>query len=136
QGRPEAQGLRARRPPRAREGDRAEEAEQEAARAARGAEEGRRLMAKHHELLERGPREAPEPETAEQRSKRLGVGTAAGGIAAGGAVLAKLGFLKFFLWIVAWHGVVDLWRLGGWIALAVVAGVATAYLVIRSRREA
>ena len=93
-------------------------------------------MAKHDELLEQGPREAPEPETAEQRSKRLGVGTAAGGVAAGGAVLAKLGFLKFFLWIVAWHGVVDLWRIGGWIALAVVAGVATAYLVIRSRREA
>jgi hypothetical protein len=93
-------------------------------------------MAKHDELLDQGPREAPEPETAEQRSKRLGVGTAAGGVAAGGAVLAQLGFLKFFLWIVAWHGVVDLWRIGGWIALAVVAGVATAYLVIRSRREA
>jgi hypothetical protein len=93
-------------------------------------------MPKHDELLEEGPREAPEPETAEQRSKRLGVGTAAGGAAAGGAVLAKLGFLKFFLWIFAWHGLVDLWRIGGWIALAVVAGVGTAYLVIRSRREA
>ena len=93
-------------------------------------------MAKHDELLEQGPHEAPEPETAEQRSKRLGVGTAAGGVAVGGAALAKLGFLKFFLWIVAWHGVIDLWRVGGWIALAVVAGVVTAYLVIRSRREA
>jgi len=92
-------------------------------------------MAKHDELLEQGPREAPEPETAEQRSKRLGVGTAAGGVAAGGAVLAKLGFLKIFLWIVAWHGVVDLWRVGGWIALAALAGAGTLYLVIRSRRE-
>ncbi|HXZ56945.1 MAG TPA: hypothetical protein VEG40_05125 [Gaiellaceae bacterium] len=92
-------------------------------------------MAKHDELLEQGPREAPEPETAEQRSKRLGVGTVAGGAAAGGAVLAKLGFLKFFLWIVAWHGVIDLWRVGGWIALAALAGAGTLYLVIRSRRE-
>ena len=92
-------------------------------------------MAKHDELLEQGPREAPEPETAEQRSKRLGVGTAAGGAAAGGAVLAKLGFLKFFLWIVAWNGVIDLWRVGGWIALAALAGAGTLYLVIRSRRE-
>jgi hypothetical protein len=93
-------------------------------------------MAKHDELLEQGPHEAPEPETAEQRSKRLGIGTAAGGIAAGGAALAKLGFLKIFLWIFAWHGIVDLWRLGGWIALAVVAGVVATYLAVRARRQA
>ena len=93
-------------------------------------------MAKHDELLEQGPHEAPEPETAEQRSKRVGWGTAAGGAAAGGAVLAKLGFLKIFLWIVAWHGVIDLWRVGGWIALVALAGVVTVYLVVRSRREA
>jgi len=92
-------------------------------------------MAKHDELLEQGPREAPEPETAEQRSKRLGVGTAAGGAAVAGGVLAKLGFLKIFLWIVAWHGVVDLWRVGGWIALVALAGAVTLYLVVRSRRE-
>ena len=91
-------------------------------------------MAKHDELLDQGPREAPEPETAEQRSKRLGVGTAAGGVAAGGAALAKLGFLtKLFLWIFAWHGAVDLWRLGGWIAVALAAAAVAIYLVVRAR---
>jgi len=93
-------------------------------------------MAEHDELLEQGPREAPEPETAEQRSKRVGLGTAAGGLAAGGAALAKLGFLtKFLIWIFAWHGIVDLWRIGGWIALVAVLGAITLVLVIRSRRE-
>jgi len=93
-------------------------------------------MAKHDELLEQGPREAPEPETAEQRSKRLGARTAAGGIAAGGAALAKLGFLgKFFLWIIAWHGIADLWRIGGWIAIAAVAAAIAIFFVVRARRE-
>jgi hypothetical protein len=93
-------------------------------------------MAKHDELLQEGPREAPQPETAEQRSKRLGVGTAAGGIAAGGAALAKIGVLgKFFLWIVAWHGIADLWRIGGWIAIALVAAAIAIYFVVRTRRQ-
>jgi hypothetical protein len=92
-------------------------------------------MAKHDELLEQGPRQAPEPETAEQRSKRVGWGGAAGGVAAGGVALAKVGFLgKFVLWFVAWHGAFDLWRLGGWIAVAVAAAVVATYLVVRSRR--
>ena len=94
-------------------------------------------MAKHDELLEQGPREAPEPETAEQRSKRLTAGRAAGGIAAVGVALAKLGVLgKFFLWIVAWHGIVDLWRLGGWLAVLAVAVGITAFFVLRARRSA
>jgi hypothetical protein len=93
-------------------------------------------MSKHDDLLQQGPREAPEPETAEQRTKRLG-GAAAGGIAAGGAALAKLGFLtKFLIWIFAWHGIVDLWRIGGWIAIVAVAGVITTYFVLRARRAA
>ena len=93
-------------------------------------------MSKHDDLLQQGPREAPEPETAEQRTKRLG-GAAAGGIAAGGLALAKLGFLaKFLIWIFAWHGAVDLWRVGGWIAVVAVLGAITIFLVLRSRREA
>ena len=92
-------------------------------------------MAKHDELLEQGLHEAPEPETAEQRSKRLGVGTAAGAAAAGGAVLAKLGFLKFFLWIFAWHGLVSLLRWGGLIAVIAVLGGVALFLVVRSRSE-
>ena len=93
-------------------------------------------MAKHDELLEQGPREAPEPETAEQRSRRLGAGTVAGGAAAGGAVLAKLGFLKFFLWIFAWHGLVSLWQVGGLLAVVVALGLLTVFLVVRSRSQA
>ena len=93
-------------------------------------------MAKHDELLQQGPRQAPEPETAEQRTRRVGWGTAAGGAAAGGAALAKLGFLKFFVWLFAWHALVDSWRVGGWIALAAVIAAITLVLVIRSRREA
>jgi hypothetical protein len=93
-------------------------------------------MAEHDELLGQGPREAPEPETAEQRSKRLGWGTAAGGAAAGGAAVAKLGFLKVFLWIVAWHGLVSLWRIGGLIAVVAALAAVAIFLVLRSRREA
>jgi hypothetical protein len=94
-------------------------------------------MSKHDDLLQQGPQEAPEPETAEQRTKRVGLGTAAGGLAAAGVALAKLGFLaKFLLYIFAWHGVASLWRIGGWVAIVALAGVATTYLVIRSRKEA
>jgi hypothetical protein len=93
-------------------------------------------MAKHDDLLERGPREVPEPETAEQRSKRVGWGTAGGGVAAGGLALAKVGgFGKLLLWLIAWHGAVNLWRVGGWIAVALAAGAIATYLVIASRRK-
>lgn len=91
---------------------------------------------KHDELLEQGPREAPEPETAEQRSKRLGVGTVAGGAVAAGAAAAKFGGLaKLFFFLFAWHGAVDVWRLGGWVALAVILAVLVTYVVVRARRE-
>jgi len=93
-------------------------------------------MARHDELLEQGPREAPEPETAEQRSKRLGVGTVAGGTAVVGGTLAKLGFLKIFLWIFAWHGLISLWRVGGLIAVVAALALVTVFLVVRSRSEA
>ncbi len=93
-------------------------------------------MAKHDELLEQGAREAPEPETAEERSGRLGMKTAAGGVVAGGVALAKFGGVaKLFLWIFAWNGVNDAWRLGGWIGIAVVAAVAATVLVLRRRRQ-
>src|SRR5207237_6346587 len=81
------QGRRAR--PRAHRGTEARE--QEGTRAPRGAAEGGRLM--DDELLKQGPREAPEPETAEERSSRTGLKTAGGGVAAGGIGLAKAGSL-------------------------------------------
>ena len=92
-------------------------------------------MAKHDELLELGAREAPEPETAEERSSRLGMKTAAGGVVAGGVALAKFGGLaKLFLWIFAWNGVHDAWRLGGWIGIGLVAAAVAVYFAVRARR--
>jgi hypothetical protein len=93
-------------------------------------------VARHDDLLEQGAHEAPEPETAEERSSRLGMKTAAGGVVAGGLTLAKVGVLgKFFFWFFAWNGVNSLWRLGGWIAIAILAAAVSVYLVLRSRRR-
>ena len=92
-------------------------------------------MGKHDELLDQGAREAPEPETAEERSGRLGMKTAAGGVVGGGIALAKFGGLaKLFLWIFAWNGIHDAWRIGGWIGIALVAVAVALYFVVRSRR--
>ncbi len=94
-------------------------------------------MAKHDDLLQHGPHKAPEPETAEQRSKRVGWGTAGGGIVGGGIALAKFGGLaKVFLWLFAWNTASNAWRIGGWIGIAVVIAAVAAFLVLRSRREA
>ena len=93
-------------------------------------------MAKHDDLLEQGAREAPEPETAEERSGRLGMKTAAGGVVGGGVALAKVGVLgKLFIYLFAWNGVSTLWRVGGWIAIAVGAAAVALYFVLRSRKE-
>jgi hypothetical protein len=93
-------------------------------------------MAKHDDLLDQGPRQAPEPETAEQRSRRTGLKTAGGGVAAGGIGLAKAGVLgKLFLWLFLWNGVTSAWRIGGWIGIALIAAAFAAYFVLRSRRQ-
>ena len=92
-------------------------------------------MSKHDDLLQQGPREAPEPETVEQQSRKRGLKAAGGGVAAGGLALAKVGVLgKVFLWLIAWHAAANIARIGGWIGIAVVAAAITAYLVLRSRR--
>jgi hypothetical protein len=89
-------------------------------------------MPQHDDMLNEGPREAPEPETAEQRSNRLGMKGAGTGIAAGGLGLAKAGVLgKMFIWLFAWRGVADAWRIGGWIGIAVVAALVGAYVLYR-----
>ena len=77
------------------------------------------------ELLKQGPREAPEPETAEERSRRTGLTkTAGGGIAAGGIGLAKAGILgKVFLWLFVWNGVSTALRIGGWIGILLIAAI-------------
>src|SRR5437016_8654321 len=78
---------------------------------------GRRLMSRHDDLLNQGPRQAPEPETAEEKSSKLGLKTAGGAVAGGGAVAAKAGALggfgKVFLWLFVWNGVNSGWGIGG-----------------------
>jgi hypothetical protein len=97
-------------------------------------------MAKHDDLLEQGPREAPEPETAEERSNRTGLKSAGGVVAGGGAVAAKVGALggfgKLFVWLFAWNSVRAGWRIGGWIGLAVVLSSIGVYVYLRRRRTA
>jgi hypothetical protein len=92
-------------------------------------------MAKHDDLLDQGPREAPEPETAEERSHRLGMKSAGGAVVGGGAVAAKAGILggigKFFIWAAVWNGLLH----GGWIAL-LVALAAVAVWFVHHRRQA
>ena len=95
-------------------------------------------MSNHDDLLKQGPREAPEPETAEERSRKLGLKTA-GGVAAGGAVVAAKagalgGFSKLFLWLFVWHSVNSGWRISAWIGIAVVL-VAGSYVYYRHHRS-
>jgi hypothetical protein len=87
------------------------------------------------DLLEQGPREAPEPETAEERSSRTGLTKAAGGgVAAGGIGLAKAGILgKFFLWLFVWNGVSTALRIGGWVGILLIAAIVGGAIVYRRR---
>ena len=89
------------------------------------------------ELLKQGPREAPEPETAEERSRRTGLKTAGGGVAAGGIGLAKAGILgKVFLWLFVWNGVSTALRIGGWIGILLIASIIGGTIVYRRRQVA
>jgi hypothetical protein len=91
---------------------------------------------RHEEMLEQGARQAPEPETAEQRSRRLGWGSGAGVAAGAGAAALKFGGLtKLLLWLVVWHGAVNAWRIGSWVGLAAVLGAVGIVLALRARRE-
>jgi hypothetical protein len=87
------------------------------------------------DLLKQGPREAPEPETAEERSRRTGLTkTAGGGIAAAGIGLAKVGILgKVFLWLFVWNGVSTALRLGGWIGILLILGIVGGTILYRRR---
>jgi hypothetical protein len=91
-------------------------------------------MAEHDELLEQGLREAPEPETAEERSRRTRLKTAGGGVAAGGIGLAKAGILgKLFFWFLLWHGAVGAARIGGWIGILFIAALVAGFFLYRRR---
>jgi hypothetical protein len=95
-------------------------------------------MAHHDDLLEQGPREAPEPETAEQRTTRNRRRAVGGGVLGGGAAVAKLGALgglgKAFIWLVAWNSFTDAGHIFGWLGVLAVAAVLIGYLVLRSRK--
>jgi hypothetical protein len=91
-------------------------------------------MSRNQDLLEQGPREAPEPETAEERSRRAGLKMAGGGVAAGGIGLAKAGILgKVFLWLFVWNGVSTALRIGGWIGILLVAAIIGCAILYRRR---
>ena len=88
------------------------------------------------DLLKQGPREAPEPLTAEERTSHKGVKTAGGGIAAGGIGLAKAGFLgKFLIYLFLWNGVRTVFLLGGWIAIILIAAAIAAFVYYRKQRQ-
>ena len=96
-------------------------------------------MSKHDDLLNEGPRQAPEPETAEEKSHKLGLKTAGGAVAGGGVVAAKVGAIgglsKFFLWIFLWNGVSTAGRVGGWIGIALVAALIGGFVYYRRHRS-
>jgi hypothetical protein len=94
-------------------------------------------MAKHDDLLQEGPREAPEPETAEEKSRKLGLKGAGGAVAGGGVVAAKAGAIgglgKFFIWLFAWNGVSSAIRIGGWVGIVLVIAIVAAVILWRRR---
>jgi hypothetical protein len=97
-------------------------------------------MAEHEDLLSQGPREAPEPLTAEERTSRNGRRALGGGVLGGGAAAAKLGAIaglgKVFIWFFAWDGIVDAGHIFGWLGVVAVVGAIATYLVLRHRRTA
>jgi len=81
-------------------------------------------MSNHDDLLNQGPREAPEPETAEQRTGRSGLKAAGGGVAAVAIGLLKFGLLgKLFFFLVVWHGIGWAARIGGWVGILLIVGI-------------
>jgi hypothetical protein len=97
-------------------------------------------MAQHDDLLNQGPREAPEAETAEEKSKKLGLKSAGGVVAGGGVVAAKVGALgglsKLFVWLFLWNGLSSAARIGGWIGIALVLALLVGFVVWRRARTA
>ncbi len=96
-------------------------------------------MSSHDDLLAQGPRQAPEPETAEEKSRKLGLKTAGGAVAGGGAIAAKAGAIgglgKVFLWLFVWNGVSTAGRSGGWIGIALVIALVVGAVVFYRRRH-
>jgi hypothetical protein len=94
-------------------------------------------MPLHDDLLKQGPREAPKPETAEEKSRKLGLKTAGGAVAGGGAVVAKAGAAGFFgkalLWLFLWNGVSTAGRIGGWIGIVLVLALVGGVILYRRR---
>jgi hypothetical protein len=93
-------------------------------------------MSDHDDLLKQGPRQAPEPETAEQRTKRNGLKAAGGGVAAGGIGLAKAGLLsKIIFWLFLFKGVGTAAHIGGWLGLLLLMAVIGGAIYYRRHRS-
>jgi hypothetical protein len=97
-------------------------------------------MPEHDDLLAQGPHEAPEPETAEERTAKRGRRAVGGGILGGGAAAAKLGAIgglgKVFVWLFAWNGIVDAGHVFGWLGILVVVAALGIYFALRARKQA
>jgi hypothetical protein len=92
-------------------------------------------MARHDDLLQQGPQTAPEPETAEARTRRVGRRGLAGGAVAGGAAAAKFGALKLLLWFFAIRSAFDLVHLGLWLSVVLLLAVVSVAVALRARRS-
>jgi hypothetical protein len=80
-------------------------------------------MRPHQDLLQEGPRTAPEPETAEERTHRVGKTGLAGGAAAGGGVLVKVaGAGHAASWLLLFDGGQLVWHVAGIVGLLAVFG--------------
>ena len=91
-------------------------------------------MAQHDDLLNQGPREAPEAETAEEKSTKLGLKSAGGAVAGGGVVAAKAGILgKLLLWAFLWNGASNAIRIGGWIGILLLVAIVAAWITLHRR---
>ena len=92
-------------------------------------------MSRHDDLLKQGPRQAPEPETAEEKSRKLGLKTAGGAVAGGGVVAAKVGAFgglsKLFFWLFLWNGVSNRARIGGWIGIVLILALIGGFIYYR-----
>ncbi len=97
-------------------------------------------MSDHDDLLKQGPRQAPEPETAEEKSRKLGLKTAGGARrrrrcrCGEGRRIGGLG--KVFLWLFLWNGVSTAARVGGWIGIAIAVTVVAGAIAFYRRRHA
>ena len=85
-------------------------------------------MSSHDDLLEQGPRVAPDAQTATQRSRRNPILTAVGVVVAGAVILLKLILGKLIFIAVVWAGIVWAAHIGGWLGILLIVAIVVAAL--------